>query len=188
MQDGLASLAGPIGEIDIVDFDWEAFDPAKRNGGKASFAVIDACTEISGKIVAKSAFVSGKIDGEIFAETVTIEKTGEVRGVIVCKTLIIHGQANARVICDHLQLLTGATLVSNLKYNTLNIASGASIIAAFECRLSQTATRTPEASDDPWTQEVEHLQAAWNNGVARAGAYLSDIAARARAQIKLRRK
>jgi cytoskeletal protein CcmA (bactofilin family) len=190
MPDGLAHLAGSLENLDIREVDWDAFNPAGKYGGKASFAVIDACSEINGRITAKSAFVSGRIDGEVIAETVTIEKTGFVRGTIICKTLIVHGEANARVVCDHLQLSHGSSLVSNLKYNTLNIASGASIIAAFECRTPDLQVARTELlqGEDPWNQEVRRLQSAWRACIGQVHAQIDTLASRAFAFFKTKRK
>ena len=132
----------PQGEEDLAEFDWENFLPNKIGRGKTSFSIIDESTGIDGKLVARTAFIHGEVDGLVFAEHVTVEKTGIVKGVIFCRTLTILGHVKANVICDNAFIRDLGLLSGILKYKTLKIESNASIIGKFERRIliDQTAT------------------------------------------------
>ena len=125
----------PQREEDLADFDWENFLPNKLARGKCSFSIIDESTGIDGKLVARTAFIHGEVDGLVFAEHVTVEKTGIVKGVIFCRTLTILGHVKANVICDNAFIRDRGLLSGILKYKTLKIESNASIVGKFERRI-----------------------------------------------------
>lgn len=129
-----ALVTVPQTEDEVAEFDWDNFAPSKMNGGKHSFSIIDECSRIRGKLVAKNAFIHGQVEGLVFAENVTVEKTGSVSGVIFCRTLNILGAVNANIVCDGVQVHPGAVLSSTLKYKTLNIAPGGAVAGSFEKR------------------------------------------------------
>lgn len=136
MKYDYALVTVPQGEKEVAEFDWEKLFPSKRpNSGKFTFSVIDECTGIVGKLVTRNAYIHGQIDGLVFAEHVTVEKTATVKGVIFCRTLNIIGSVNAHIICDSLVVRDGATLTSVLKYRTMKIEDGGSVAGKFERRI-----------------------------------------------------
>ena len=136
MKYDYALVTVPQGEKEVAEFDWDRlFPPKKPNSGKFSFSVIDECTGIVGKLVTRNAFIHGQIDGLVFAEHVTVEKTAIVKGVIFCRTLNIIGSVNAHIICDSVLVRDGATLSSVLKYRTMKIEDGGSVTGKFERRI-----------------------------------------------------
>jgi cytoskeletal protein CcmA (bactofilin family) len=131
-----ALVTVPQGEKEVAEFDWDRLFPSKKpNSGKFTFSVIDECTGIVGKLVTRNAFIHGQIDGLVFAEHVTVEKTATVKGVIFCRTLNIIGSVNAHIICDSVIVRDGATLSSVLKYRTMKIEEGGSVAGRFERRI-----------------------------------------------------
>ncbi|MDB5734863.1 MAG: hypothetical protein JWP16_1222 [Alphaproteobacteria bacterium] len=124
----------PQHEDDVALFDWENFPPSKFQGAKSSFTIIDECTGIDGKLIARNAFIHGQVQGLVFAEHVTVEKTGLVTGVIFCRTLTIFGKVQANIVCDSILVRDGGKLSSFLKYRALRIEQGGQVAGKFERR------------------------------------------------------
>jgi len=102
-----ASLVVPQREDELAAFDWENFLPSKLTRGKRCFSIVDEGTGIEGKFIARTAFIHGEIQGLVFAEHVTVEKTGIVNGIIFCRTLCIIGHVKADVVCDNVFIRDG---------------------------------------------------------------------------------
>lgn len=125
----------PQTEDDLAEYDWESFPPSKLDNGRGGFSIIDECTGIEGKLVTRHAFIHGQVQGLVFAETVTVEKTGRVDGVIFCKNLTVFGSVKANIVCDNILVRTGGQLSANLKYRNLKIEPGGSVGGKFERRV-----------------------------------------------------
>ncbi len=123
----------PQNEDDIADYDWENFPPSKVPG--RGFTILDESAAIEGKLIARNAFIHGQIQGLVFAENVTIEKTGRVSGVIFCRTLTLFGTARANIICDSIFVRSGGVLSAMLKYKSLKVEPGGSVGGKFERRV-----------------------------------------------------
>lgn len=122
----------PQSADEVAVFDWTKFAPGKTK--TRSFSVLDECTHVNGKYVTKTAFIHGSIDGLVFAEEITVEKTGRVSGVVFCRTLLVLGSVTANVICDTVTVKNGGILSSGLKYKKLQVAPGGVISGFFETR------------------------------------------------------
>jgi cytoskeletal protein CcmA (bactofilin family) len=127
-------IAVPQREDEVADYDWENFPPSRHCGGKTSFCIVDACTGIEGKLITRTAFVHGRVQGLVFAEHVTVEPTGRVNGVIFCRTLAVLGAIHADVICDNVRVRSGGWLSGTLKYRTIRIEAGGLVGGRFERR------------------------------------------------------
>ena len=136
MKYDYSSLVVPQREEELSGFDWENFLPRKITRGKRCFSIVDEGTGIEGKFIARTAFIHGEIQGLVFAEHVTVEKTGIVHGVIFCRTLCIIGHVKANVVCDNVFIRDGGLMSGALKYKTLKIESDAAITGKFERRAS----------------------------------------------------
>jgi cytoskeletal protein CcmA (bactofilin family) len=138
-------LAVPENEAEFAEYDWSNFPPRKNANGKTSFSVIDEFTGIDGKLITRDAFIHGQIKGLVFAENVTIEKTGRVNGIIFCRTLTLFGSARANIICDTILVHNGGLLSAVLKYRNLQVEPGGSVGGKFErrCVIDGEATAAP---------------------------------------------
>jgi cytoskeletal protein CcmA (bactofilin family) len=125
----------PQKEEEVAEYDWENFPPSKVESCKSSFTIIDECTGIDGKLITRNAFIHGQIEGLVFAENVTIEKTGRVRGVIFCRNLTVFGNVRANIVCDSIFVRSGGVLSAMLKYKNLKIEPGGSVGGKFERRV-----------------------------------------------------
>jgi cytoskeletal protein CcmA (bactofilin family) len=144
----------PQTEDGLADYDWESFPPSKLDNGRGGFTIIDECTGIDGKLVTRHAFIHGHVHGLVFAETVTVEKTGRVDGVIFCRNLTVFGSVKANIVCDNILVRTGGQLSANLKYRNLKIEPGGSVGGKFERRvLIEGKSAAPAAS--PSKQSVK---------------------------------
>jgi cytoskeletal protein CcmA (bactofilin family) len=123
----------PQREDEVAEYDWESFPPS-RYAGRHGFTVIDESTGIEGRLIARHAFIHGQLDGLIFAEHVTVEKTGRVKGVIFCRTLTVFGAIQADIICDNIHVRAGGRLLSTLKYRSLIVDPGGTVGGKFERR------------------------------------------------------
>jgi cytoskeletal protein CcmA (bactofilin family) len=135
----------PQKEEEVADYDWESFPPSKMTNGRASFTIIDECAGIEGKLITRNAFIHGQVQGLVFAENVTIEKTGRVNGVIFCRNLTVFGTVRANIVCDSIIVRSGGVLSSMLKYKNLKIDPGGSVGGKFERRLLIEAKSKPSA-------------------------------------------
>ncbi len=132
----------PEREDEVAEYDWENFPPS-RYGARHGFTIIDEATGIEGRLITRTAFIHGQIDGLVFAENVTVEKTGRVKGVIFCRTLTVFGRVQANIICDNIHVRAGGVLSSMLKYRSLIIEPGGIVAGKFERRtLIEAKART----------------------------------------------
>ncbi len=149
MKFDYSSLVVPQREEELAAFDWQNFMPSKITRGKRCFSIVDEGTGIEGKLIARTAFIHGEIQGLVFAEHVTVEKTGIVHGVIFCRTLCIIGHVKANVVCDNVFIRDGGLMSGALKYKTLKIESDAAITGKFERR-----TLVSEQDSQGWAAET----------------------------------
>lgn len=124
----------PQHEDEVAEYDWENFPPSMHRKGKTSFCIIDECSGIEGKLIARTAFVHGQVRGLVFAEHVTVEPTGRVDGVIFCRKLTVLGSVRADVICDNVLVRNGGRLSAALKYRTIKIEPGGMVGGKFQRR------------------------------------------------------
>lgn len=125
----------PQDEDAVAEYDWENFPPAKYHKGKTSFSIIDESTGIEGRLIARTAFIHGQVQGLVFAEHVTVEPTGRVDGVIFCRTLAVLGSVRANIVCDNILVRSGGRLSATLKYRSMKIEPGGLVGGCFERRV-----------------------------------------------------
>ena len=124
----------PQREEEVANFDWDKLCASNSSRNRSAFSIIDESTGISGKLVARNTFIRGQIEGLVFAEHVTVEKTGSVSGVIFCRTLTVLGSVNANIICDSVYVRGDGTMKTILKYKILKFDAGADVSGHFERR------------------------------------------------------
>lgn len=125
----------PQHEDEVAEYDWENFPPNKHHKGKTSFSIIDESAGIEGKLIARTAFIHGQVQGLVFAEHVTIEATGRVDGIIFCRTLNVLGSVRANIVCDNVIVRSGGRLSANLKYRSMKVEPGGLVGGQFERRV-----------------------------------------------------
>lgn len=141
----------PQREEDVAEYDWGSFPPNKYHKSKASFSIIDESAGIEGKLIARTAFIHGQVQGLVFAEHVTIEATGRVDGVIFCRTLSVLGAVRANIVCDNVLVRSGGRLSANLKYRSMKVEPGGLVGGRFERRVVIDAKARPVADAVPLT-------------------------------------
>jgi cytoskeletal protein CcmA (bactofilin family) len=124
----------PQREGEVANFDWDKLCSSNSSRSRCAFSIIDESTGISGKLVARNTFIRGQVEGLVFAEHVTVEKTGSVSGVIFCRTLTVLGSVNANIICDSVYVRSDGTMKAILKYKILKFDAGADVSGHLERR------------------------------------------------------
>ncbi|MDR1498957.1 MAG: polymer-forming cytoskeletal protein [Rickettsiales bacterium] len=81
--------------------------------------------------------IEGKIEGNIFADVVTLRETGEVKGTIKCKVFNIKGNFNGNVLSEKINISDTASINGVLEYNFLSVDYGANI----NCELKMVANQ-----------------------------------------------
>lgn len=134
MKYELAYLTVPETVEEVEKFDWANFPPALANRKSNFFLIVDEATGIRGKLVTWTTFIHGQVDGLVFAEHVTVEKSGSVKGVIFCRTLQVLGTVNANVIADNVHIRDNGVLNGVVKHKALKIESDGLVTGSFERR------------------------------------------------------
>jgi len=134
MKYELPYLTVPETVEEVEKFDWANFPPALANRKSNFFLIVDEATGIKGKLVTWTTFIHGQVDGLVFAEHVTVEKSGSVKGVIFCRTLQVLGTVNASVIADTVHIRDNGVLNGVVKHKALKIESDGLVTGNFERR------------------------------------------------------
>ena len=136
-----SSLRVPENEDEVEAFDWKAFAPAAAGRKNNFFLIVDEATGINGKLVTWTAFIHGQVDGLVFAEHVTVEKSGRVRGVIFCRTLTVQGHVAADVICEVVHVRGTGVLSGTVRHRSMRVEGDGLVTGSFERRGGEPAHR-----------------------------------------------
>jgi len=139
MKSDFAALRPPEGEAEIDAFDWATFPPAVANRKNSFFLIVDAASGLAGKVVTWTTFIHGQVDGILFAEHVTVEEGGIVKGRVFCRTMTVMGRVEADVICDTLHVRGQGILSGAVRHKSVKIEGDGQVTGSFACR-----TRKPE--------------------------------------------
>lgn len=71
--------------------------------------------------------IEGKIEGNIFADIVTLRENGEIKGNVKCKVFNIKGDFNGNVLAEKINISDTAIINGLLEYNFLSVDYGANI-------------------------------------------------------------
>jgi cytoskeletal protein CcmA (bactofilin family) len=134
MKLDFSTLRVPENEEEVDAFDWKAFPPAIANRKSNFFLIVDAATGISGRLVTWTAFIHGQTEGLLFAEHVTVEEGGNVKGLIFCRTLTVLGMVQADVICDTLHVRGQGVLTGVVKHKQVKIEGEGQVTGKFARR------------------------------------------------------
>jgi len=134
MKCELAALRPPESEAEIEAFDWKAFAPAIANAKNKFFLIIDAASGLSGKVVTWTAFIHGEVDGILFAEHVTVEEGGLVKGRVFCRAMTVMGRVEADVICDTLHVRGQGILSGAVRHKSVKIEGDGQVTGSFARR------------------------------------------------------
>lgn len=140
MKYDFAALRLPESETELDGFDWKAFPPAIANRKNNFFLIVDASTGLSGKVVTWTTFIHGQVDGILFAEHVTVEEGGIVKGRVFCRTMTVMGKVEADVICDTLHVRGQGILSGAVRHKSVKIEGEGQVTGSFACR-----SRRPDA-------------------------------------------
>lgn len=69
----------------------------------------------------------GKLEGEVSAPHFTLSSTGELKGKLMCKKLVIDGEFDGDLVCEQAFAGADAVLSGNLVCKSLQAAPGAAI-------------------------------------------------------------
>ncbi|CAM5302665.1 MULTISPECIES: polymer-forming cytoskeletal protein [Thauera] len=113
---------------------------------EAGSLIIGEGVRLNGKIEAPgTVLVNGAIDGDISAQDIRIGASGRVSGSLSGQNIDLAGQAGQSIAAvKHLVIRSGATVTGNIKYQTIEIESGARIEGSLE---SNDRVERPKASN-----------------------------------------
>ena len=105
------------------DQDWEAGSP-----------IIGEGVRLNGKIDAPgSVLVNGAIDGDVAAQDIRVGTSGRINGSLTAQNIDLAGSAGQTIAAvKHLVIRAGATVTGSIKYQTIEIESGARIEGTLE--------------------------------------------------------
>lgn len=129
-----AALRPPESEAEIEAFDWKAFPPAVANRKNNFFLIVDGSTGLSGKVVTWTTFIHGQVEGTLFAEHVTVEETGIVKGRVFCRTMTVMGKVEADVTCDALHVRGQGVLSGAVRHKSVKIEGNGQVTGSFARR------------------------------------------------------
>jgi cytoskeletal protein CcmA (bactofilin family) len=134
MKYDFAALRPPESEAEIDAFDWKVFPPVIANRKSNFFLIVDASTGLSGKVVTWTAFIHGQVDGMLFAEHVTVEEGGVVKGRVFCRTMTVMGRVEADVVCDTLHVRGSGVLSGAVRHKSVKIEGEGQVTGSFARR------------------------------------------------------
>ena len=134
MKSDFAALRLPESDAEVDAFDWKAFPPAVANRKNNFFLIVDASTGLNGKLVTWTTFIHGQVDGVLFAEHVTVEESGIVKGLVFCRTMTVMGRVEADVICDTLHVRGTGVLSGAVRHKSVKIEGEGQVTGSFACR------------------------------------------------------
>jgi cytoskeletal protein CcmA (bactofilin family) len=84
-----------------------------------------------GSITAKGvAHIQGEVAGEVFAATLKLGRTGQIRGVTACTQMDLHGHVDAHLTCSGLLTVHGsAQVIGQCQFGEIEIKKGARVTA-----------------------------------------------------------
>ena len=96
---------------------------------KNGVLVIGEGVRLTGKIEAPGAVhVHGFVDGEVVASDINVGQSGRIEGSLSAQNVDLRGYAGDTVsAAKHVTIRSSATVVGNIKYQTIEIESGARI-------------------------------------------------------------
>ncbi len=100
---------------------------------------------LNGRIEASGTVqINGAIDGDVSAQDIRIGASGRVNGTLSAQNIDLAGHAGQSITATkHLVIRSGATATGNIKYQTIEIESGARIEGSLE---SNDRVERPKAS------------------------------------------
>jgi len=104
------------------------------NDWEAGSLIIGEGVRLNGKIEAPgSVQVNGAIEGDVSAQDIRIGVSGRVNGSLAAQNIDLAGHAGQSISAvKHLIIRSGATVTGNIKYQTIEIESGARIEGSLE--------------------------------------------------------
>ena len=113
---------------------------------KNGVLVIGEGVRLTGKIEAPGAVhVHGFVDGEVVASDINVGQSGRIEGSLSAQNVDLRGYAGDTVsAAKHVTIRSSATVVGNIKYQTIEIESGARIEGNLQS-LEKTADRAKTA-------------------------------------------
>jgi cytoskeletal protein CcmA (bactofilin family) len=86
----------------------------------------DACR--AGDVVSTGTVqILGHLEGDIRAERIVVAAAATVDGVLLARTVHVDGTVNGPIVADRVTLGPTACIKGNISYETVNIATGASV-------------------------------------------------------------
>ena len=115
------------------------------NDWEAGSLIIGEGVRLNGKIEAPgSVQVNGAIEGDVSAQDIRIGASGRVNGSLSAQNIDLAGHAGQSISAiKHPVIRSGATVTGNIKYQTIEIESGARIEGSLE---SNDRVERPKAS------------------------------------------
>ena len=101
---------------------------------EAGSLIIGEGVRLNGKIDAPgSVLVNGAVEGDVSAQDIRIGASGRINGSMSAQNIDLAGHAGQTIAAvKHLVIRAGATVVGSIKYQTIEIESGARIEGSLE--------------------------------------------------------
>jgi cytoskeletal protein CcmA (bactofilin family) len=99
-------------------------------------AIISEDLTIEGDLLAKESavLVRGRVDGNVTAKAIEIDRTGIVTGTLSADLVTISGELTGRVECADLSLSDSAKVKADLSTGTLTSSRGARLLGRVEVK------------------------------------------------------
>lgn len=98
--------------------------------------------------------IEGKIEGNIFADIITLREDGEIIGNVKSKVFNIKGKFNGNVSSDKINISDAAIVNGLLEYNFLSVDYGASI----NCELKRINDKSNKTDNFEIAKNSEKLK------------------------------
>lgn len=96
-------------------------------------SVIGEDVRIEGNVVLNGILeVSGQIIGDVTADAVVLTPTARVHGRIRARQLTIDGEMRGAATAVHVTMTSGARVMANFAYATLEVAAGAQVVGDYK--------------------------------------------------------
>ncbi len=101
---------------------------------EAGSLIIGEGVRLNGKIDAPgSVLVNGAVEGDVSAQDIHIGASGRINGSLSAQNIDLAGHAGQTIAAlKHLVIRSGATVIGSIKYQTIEIESGARIEGSLE--------------------------------------------------------
>ncbi len=145
--------------------------PATRSGGRSTPSIFSSDVTVKGTLRSDGDIqFDGKIEGNIYSDSVTIGEKAVITGEVVASHVIIRGRVKGSIRGRNVQLLSSAHVEGDILHSGLSVESGAYFDG--NCRHAEDPV-TAEMPKRPTVKALDGDQEAQSTLAEKAGAALS---------------